>query len=84
MFDNLKKTADMKNNDGEFVIEFPVFPGKGGEDESRRLNVDLLGKIPLDPLLSESSDKGTPICISEPNNYLSKKINQIVNIIDEH
>tara|TARA_Y100001960_G_scaffold74301_1_gene79118 strand:- start:821 stop:1369 length:549 start_codon:yes stop_codon:yes gene_type:complete len=83
-FDCLNKTIDMDNNNGEFLIELPVFSGKGGEQESKRLNVDLLGKIPLDPILSKSSDDGIPICISEPENYLSKKINQIVNIIDEY
>lgn len=83
-FDSLNKTTDIDNNNGEFVIELPVFSGKGGEQESKRLNVDLLGKIPLDPILSKSSDGGTPICISEPGNYLSKKISQIVNIIDEY
>ena len=84
VFDCLNKTIDMDNNNGEFLIELPVFSGKGGEQESKRLNVDLLGKIPLDPILSKSSDDGIPICISEPENYLSKKINQIVNIIDEY
>ena len=54
---------------GNFEIEIDIFKGLGGELESGRLNVPLLGKINLDPLLSTSSDKGVPYVINEPKTY---------------
>ena len=49
---------------GDFKVIVDVFKGSGGELESNRLGVPLLGKIFIDPLLSECSDKGTPYTLS--------------------
>ena len=37
-----------------------LFSTGGGETESKRLNVPILGKIPLSPELVDSSDSGLP------------------------
>ena len=58
-----KNKIDIKEN-GDFKVIVDVFKGSGGELESNRLNVPLLGKIFIDPLLSECSDKGTPYTLS--------------------
>ena len=63
------------NDEGKFQLSIDIFKGIGGQLESSRLNVPLLGKINMDPLLSSSSDKGVPYVISEPEtkNYLEFK-----------
>ena len=40
-----------------------IFPGSGGEDESKRLDVPLLGQIYLSPEIAQSSDEGTPFVL---------------------
>lgn len=47
-------------NNGNVLIDFEIFKGEGGLDESDRLNVPLLSKIPFDPDLAICTDKGTP------------------------
>jgi len=65
------------NNKGEFEIEMNIFQGGSGLDESMRLDIPLLSKIPLDPLLSLASDKGSPYILKYPESTISKKISQI-------
>ncbi len=47
-------------HNGEVSIYINLFKGSGGLDESNRLNVPLLSKIPIDPDLAICTDKGTP------------------------
>ncbi|MBO3801841.1 MAG: Mrp/NBP35 family ATP-binding protein [Thermoproteota archaeon] len=35
-----------------------TFPGKAGEEIAKELNINFLGKVPIDPKLSKSLDKG--------------------------
>ena len=60
------------DSDGNFKFLIDIFKGMGGKEESKRLNVPLLGQINMDPLLSSSSDEGTPYVVSEPetDNFL--------------
>tara|TARA_B100000029_G_scaffold243794_1_gene241035 strand:+ start:980 stop:2068 length:1089 start_codon:yes stop_codon:yes gene_type:complete len=64
------------DKDGKFNLEVDIFKGSGGFLESERLNVPLLGKISIDPILSESSDSGIPYVINNLNsrNYNEFKI----------
>ena len=39
----------------------------GGEREAKRLRVPLLGQIPLDTMLREGGDSGTPVVLSHPD-----------------
>jgi len=74
------KDIQIQDN-GQFEIEVDIFKGQGGKIESERLDIPLLGKINLDPLLSVSADNGVPYVVNEPNTYnysefdkISKKI----------
>ena len=44
-----------------------IFGEDGGRDLSRRLDLELLGDIPIDKNISESSDSGYPIVLKEEN-----------------
>ena len=58
-------------DDGNFKFSIDIFKGSGGELESNRLNIPLLGKIFIDPILSECSDNGVPymVTISKSENF---------------
>ena len=44
-----------------------IFSRGGGEKESVRLGVPLLGRIPLEPALMEASDRGKPVVLTDPD-----------------
>lgn len=56
---------------------FDVFGSGGGEETASRLNVPLLGSIPLSTELREAGDKGTPLVISDADNPVSKELGRI-------
>ncbi|MFQ6617330.1 MAG: P-loop NTPase [Fidelibacterota bacterium] len=60
-----------------------IFSQGGGESESRNLNVPFLGKIPLDPLIRERSDTGTPLVIDKPDSESSLIFTKIADNIIE-
>jgi len=66
---------------GSFEIEIDVFKGSGGLLESTRLGIPLLEKIPLNPLISESSDSGVPYVLNYPDSAISTKFNKIISKI---
>lgn len=47
--------------------EVPVFKGLKGEELARDLGVAFLGSIPLDPMVSEASDRGAPSIEAYPD-----------------
>lgn len=55
----------------------------GGEQLAKDTNVPFLGKIPLDPKLSESSDIGKPFVDAFPDSPASKAIVSIVDKIEK-
>ncbi len=48
-----------------------IFPGKGGEDESKRLDVPLLGQIYLTPEIALSADSGHPYVLKYPESPIT-------------
>lgn len=50
-------------NDGN---HYHIFGKGGGEREARRLNVPLLGQIPIEMAVRESGDEGHPIALDNP------------------
>ena len=60
------------DNDGNFNLNIDIFKKDGGQKESERLGVPLLGKIPLSKDIMNATDAGNPIVISAPDNGISK------------
>ena len=79
MIDNHNKIVIDEN--GNFELEIDIFKGSGGYKESNRLGVPLLGKISMDPLLSQSSDSGSPFMLN--NNDSSYNFSQFKGIADK-
>lgn len=71
------------NTDGTFSVNMKIFQGKSALNESNRLDIPLLGSIPLDPSLSLLSDLGKPYVFEEANNETRKVFTEIVNKIVE-
>ena len=57
---------------GNFHIKIDLFKKGGGESESERLNIPLLGKIPLSNDIVISTDDGTPIVEKDPTHKASQ------------
>ncbi len=69
------------NKAGEFDITLDLFKRGGGKSESERLNVPLLGEIPLSQALVEATDAGTPIVIQNPDSPISAVYGSITDTI---
>lgn len=63
--------------------EIRVFPGKAGERIAEELKVPLLGRIPLDPRISEASDEGIPFVVEHRDTPAGKAFMEIVDRIEE-
>ena len=57
------------------------FQSGGGEKLAKDLNVPFLGKVPLDPRVSECSDKGAPFVLENTNLPITTSFNAIVEKI---
>ena len=60
------------NHAGKFSFIMDLFKKGGGEKESERLGVPLLGKIPLSEDIMSSTDAGTPLAAADPVSSLGK------------
>ncbi|MCQ2070659.1 MAG: Mrp/NBP35 family ATP-binding protein, partial [archaeon] len=56
-----------------------IFKSGGGEATAKELNVQFLGRIPLEPGIVQSGDKGMPIVIAEPDSASAKAFKGIVD-----
>jgi len=59
-----------------------VFGVGGGERVATDMGVTLLGKIPLDPLVSEAMDAGTPFVVAQPDTPAAVEFKKIVGKIE--
>ncbi len=66
---------------GNFQIKIDLFKKGGGESESERLNIPLLGKIPLSNDIVTSTDDGEPIVEKDPSHKTSQIYLSIVDKI---
>ena len=55
------------SNDGDKHF---IFGEDGGKDLSKKLDLELLGDIPIDKNISKSSDNGYPVVLKEENTSL--------------
>jgi len=58
-----------------------IFGAGGGERISKEMGVRFLGKIPIDPRISEASDKGIPFVVEYPDCEATKSFIEIVETI---
>jgi len=54
-----------------------VFGHGGGQELAQTLDVPLLGQIPLEPVVREGSDQGTPVVLSAPESLAAETFLQI-------
>ena len=92
---DVKKSADMFNkvntpilgvieNMTDFICPHcneitKIYPGKGGAEESSRLDVPLLGNIPLNPEITQSADEGIPYVIKHKNSPITDEYKKITD-----
>ena len=67
---------------GDDGTRYEIFGSGGGEELAERIEVPLLGRIPLVPLLREGSDTGHPIMVVDPEAEASRIIAHIAERID--
>ena len=71
---------------GNFEIKIDLFKKGGGETESKRLNIPLLGQIPISNDIVVSTDDGAPIVHKTPDHKTSNIyysiIDQILSILN--
>ncbi len=69
--------------DGKFELEVDLFKRGGGKSESERLNVPMLGEIPVSQELMEACDEGTPIVVKDRQSAVSHAFSSIVDKIED-
>jgi len=55
----------------------------GGRKISEEMNLTLLGQIPIDPKITENTDRGTPFIVKCPESQTAKIFNEIVQKIQK-
>lgn len=73
---------NMSHFTGDDGKKYYLFGAGGGEELANRLNVPLIGQVPLIPQLREGSDSGNPIMATDPENEASKIFAQMAEKID--
>ena len=81
---NVDNKIDVRDN-GNFDFNIEIFKGRSGQKESKRLDIPLLGALPLDSNISLLSDMGTPYVFENEFSYageifsdITKKIVKII------
>ena len=60
-----------------------IFPGTSGKEESKRLDVPLLGQIYLSPEIAQSADDGTPFVLKYEDSPITAEYSKIANQLIE-
>ncbi len=68
---------------GDDGTRYEIFGSGGGEELAARIDVPLLGRIPLVPSLREGSDTGRPIVSEEPESDAAAAFDEIARAIVE-
>ncbi len=76
-------TQLVADGQGLFQADVPIFRSGGGREESERLQVPLLGRIPLSPELVIASDSGQPYVLGYPDAPVSHEFKQIAAAVME-
>jgi ATP-binding protein involved in chromosome partitioning len=60
-----------------------IFRRGGGQKESERLGIPLLGHIPLDPVVCDTGDTGMPLVLSHPETPAAEEFMAIAATVTE-
>jgi ATP-binding protein involved in chromosome partitioning len=60
-----------------------IFRQGGGEKESERLGIPLLGRVPLEPAVCDAGDTGVPLVIGQPDTAAAEEFRHIAAAIVE-
>ena len=60
-----------------------IFPGTSGKEESKRLDVPLLGQIYLSPEIAQSADYGTPYALKYKDSSITQEYINIASQLKE-
>jgi ATP-binding protein involved in chromosome partitioning len=78
----IENMSYFRGDDGK---DYRIFGEGGGRSLAQRLNVPLLGEIPLDPRLRELADNGAPIVLQEPDSEVAQALEvaakELVNLL---
>ncbi|MGZ4681949.1 MAG: Mrp/NBP35 family ATP-binding protein [Acidimicrobiales bacterium] len=66
---------------GDDGKRYEIFGAGGGQDLAERLEVPLLGQVPLLPSLREGGDAGHPIVVTEPDSEAARAFSEIARRI---
>lgn len=58
-----------------------IFKSGGGEDTARDMNVQFLGRVPIEPGIVDSGDSGMPVVLKYPDSASSKAFGEIIDKI---
>jgi len=67
---------------GDDGTRYELFGAGGGQELAERLEVPLLGQVPLVPALREGADAGRPVVAVEPEGEAARAIHGIAEVID--
>ena len=87
MFDTLKiPVAGLVENMAGFVPPgggdpIAVFGAGGGAKAAQRLDIPLVGSIPIEPRLSEQGDEGTPMVLADPDSDIALRLLELAQNI---
>jgi ATP-binding protein involved in chromosome partitioning len=63
--------------------ETEIFRRGGGQKESERLGIPLLGRIPLDPAVCDTGDAGVPLVVSHPETKAAAELQNVAVAVVE-
>jgi ATP-binding protein involved in chromosome partitioning len=63
--------------------ETEIFRHGGGQKESERLGIPLIGRVPLDPGVCDAGDTGIPVAIGQPDTKAGVEFHQIAAAVVE-
>jgi ATP-binding protein involved in chromosome partitioning len=66
---------------GDDGKRYEIFGAGGGDDLAERLDVPLLGQVPLVPELREGGDAGRPIVVTDPDSEAAQAFSEIARRI---
>ena len=67
------------NSNGEFEMNLALFKKGGGLSESERLDIPLLGQVPISNDIVSATDNGEPLIRIKPDHKASKVYNAIID-----